>query len=57
MVLTKALEAIGNELTNQYAIGYIPKNKNLDGTFRQVEIRTRRKNTEIRSKKGYYAFP
>ncbi|OFW13577.1 MAG: hypothetical protein A3H27_03255 [Acidobacteria bacterium RIFCSPLOWO2_02_FULL_59_13] len=57
IAMTKALEAIGNELTNQYAIGYVPKNRNLDGTFRTIEIRTRRKNVEIRTKKGYYAVP
>ncbi|MBI4463834.1 MAG: VWA domain-containing protein [Acidobacteria bacterium] len=57
MVLTKALESIGSELTNQYAVGYISTNSNWDGKFRQVEIRTRRKNVEIRTKKGYYAVP
>ena len=57
IALTKALEAIGNELTNQYAVGYIPKNPKLDGTFRTIEIRTRRKDVEIRAKRGYFAFP
>lgn len=57
MALTKALEAIGNELTNQYAVGYIPKNNLLDGTFRTIEIRTRRRDVEIRAKRGYYATP
>jgi len=57
MALTKALEAIGNELTNQYAIGYIPKNNLLDGTFRSIEIRTRRRDAEMRAKRGYYAVP
>ena len=57
MALTRALEAIGDELTHQYAIGYLPKNPNLDGTFRAVEVRTSRKNVEIRVKKGYYALP
>ena len=57
MALTKALESIGDELTNQYAIGYIPKNNLLDGSFRTIEIRTRRRNVEVRAKKGYYAVP
>ena len=57
MALTRALVSIGDELTNQYAIGYIPKNPALDRTFRAVEIRTGRKNVEIRAKKGYYAVP
>jgi VWFA-related protein len=57
VALTKALEAIGDELTHQYAIGYIPKNNLLDGTFRAIEIRTRRRNVEVRAKRGYYAVP
>jgi VWFA-related protein len=57
IALTKALEAIGDELTHQYAIGYIPKNNLLDGTFRTIEIRSRRRNVDIRAKKGYYAVP
>jgi len=55
--LTRALEAVGDELQNQYSIGYLPTNRNLDGTFRAVEIRTTRKDVEIRTKKGYYAIP
>jgi len=55
--LTKALEAIGDELTNQYAIGYTSSNNRMDGNFRTVEIRTRRNDVELRHKKGYYAVP
>jgi Ca-activated chloride channel family protein len=55
--LTKALEAIGQELTNQYAIGYEPKNAQMDSQFRNIEIRTKRKGVEIRHKRGYYAVP
>lgn len=54
--MTKALESIGNELTHQYAIGYIPKNPS-PKKFRSVEVRTRRKGVEIRVKKGYYTAP
>ena len=52
--LTKALESIGQELTHQYALGYIPKNPDTGSRFRPIEIRTRRKGVEIRTKKGYY---
>lgn len=55
--LTKALEAIGDELTNQYAIGYTSKNTRMDGKFRTVEVRVNRRDVEIRHKKGYYAVP
>jgi VWFA-related protein len=55
--LTKSLEAIGAELANQYAIGYTPKNRQRDGSFRNVEIRTRRNSVEVRAKRGYYAVP
>ena len=55
VAMTTALESIGDELTHQYAIGYIPKNPDTDKNFRPIEIRTRRKGVEIRTKKGYYA--
>lgn len=55
--LTKALEAIGQELTNQYAIGYRSSNPALDSQFRQIEVRTKRKGLDIRHKRGYYAAP
>jgi len=57
LALTKALESIGDELTNQYAIGYTSTNNVLDGKFRTVEIRARREEVEIRHKRGYYAVP
>ena len=57
MALTKALEAIGDELTNQYAVGYTLRDTVLDGKFRTVEIRARRNDVEIRAKRGYYAVP
>jgi Ca-activated chloride channel family protein len=57
VLMTKALESIGDELTHQYAIGYIPKNAALDRKFRNIEIKTRRKGVEIRVKKGYFAGP
>src|SRR5262249_47521369 len=34
--MTKALESIGDELTHQYAIGFIPKNTVADGKFRSI---------------------
>ncbi|MSO21254.1 MAG: VWA domain-containing protein [Acidobacteria bacterium] len=55
--MTKALEAIGQELTNQYAIGYRSTNTKLDGQFRNIEIRTKRKGVDLRHKRGYYAVP
>jgi hypothetical protein len=57
LALTKALESIGDELTNQYAIGYTSTNTLLDGKFRSVEIRPRREGVELRHKRGYYAVP
>jgi len=55
--MTKALESIGDELTHQYAIGYIPKNITANNRFRSLEVRTRRKGVDIRTKKGYFSGP
>ena len=57
VAMTNALESIGDELTHQYAIGYTPKNSDSPKNFRSIEIRTRRKGVEIRTKKGYFAAP
>src|SRR5438270_6854202 len=52
--LKEAFNQISQELRSQYNIGYTPTNSKHDGTFRRVEIRSR-KNYKIQSRNGYYA--
>ena len=46
-----------DELRRRYIIGYESTNHTRDGRWRAVEIRTREKGVEIRSRGGYYAPP
>jgi len=54
--LRQAFDQIAQELRSQYNIGYTPTNTALDGTFRKVEIRSR-KDYKIQARTGYYAVP
>ena len=54
--LRAAFDQIGRELRTQYNIGYTPSNAKLDGTFRKVEIRTKKKDYKVQARSGYYAI-
>jgi VWFA-related protein len=54
----KDLEAIyrqiGEELRNQYVIGYIPDTESTDGAFRQIRLETKQKGLTVRCRAGYF---
>src|SRR5713226_3841477 len=52
--LKEAFDQIAKELRSQYNVGYTPSNTALDGTFRKVEIHSK-KDYKIQSRTGYYA--
>jgi VWFA-related protein len=52
--LRQAFDQIAQELRSQYNVGYTPTNTALDGTFRKVEIHSK-KDYKIQSRTGYYA--
>lgn len=54
--LAESLDAIGEELNEQYSIGYTPTNGALDGSYRTIRVQVDRKNVEIRAKPGYFAL-
>jgi VWFA-related protein len=39
-----------------YELGYYPENRNWNGSFRRIEVRTRRANVKLRYRRGYYAL-
>ena len=39
-----------------YMIGYYPQNKNWDGRFRKIEVKTRRSGIKLRYRTGYFAL-
>lgn len=53
--LKQAFDQIAQELRSQYNIGYTPTNSKLDGSFRKVEIRSK-KGYKIQARTGYYAL-
>jgi VWFA-related protein len=53
--LKDAFNQIARELRSQYSIGYTPTNKAKDGTFRNVEVRSKG-GYKIQARSGYYAI-
>jgi VWFA-related protein len=53
--LRDAFTQIADELRSQYSIGYVPTNRAKDGTFRKVEIQTK-KGYKVQARAGYYAI-
>ena len=50
-----AFDQIAKELRSQYNIGYMPTNRNKDGTFRKVEIRSKG-GYKIQSRSGLLRY-
>ena len=57
--LPRELDAIYDqvvaEIRAQYTLGYLSSNQKRDGTWRKVEVKTRRKDAHVRSRRGYFA--
>jgi VWFA-related protein len=53
--LEEAFDQITEELRSQYTLGYYPENTSRDGKFRKVKVETKRKDTRVLARKGYYA--
>ena len=52
--LIKTFSAISDELQHHYLLAYTPK-RSPDGTFRSIEVRVKRPDTEVRVRKGYFS--
>lgn len=53
--LPQAFAAIAAELRTQYMLGYYPTNKNEDGSYRKIQVKTSRKDIAVRARPGYRA--
>lgn len=53
--LPQAFAAIAAELRTQYLLGYYPANKNDNGAYRKIQVKTSRKDIAIRARPGYRA--
>ena len=52
--LRDAFDQISNELRSQYSLAYTPTNNKRDGTFREIDIKSK-EGHKIQARKGYYA--
>jgi len=50
-----AYEKVLAEIKGQYHVGYLSTNTTKDGAWRKVEIKVKRPDLRVRSRKGYYA--
>lgn len=51
--LRDAFTGIADELGHQYTISYHPLNKSRDGKWRKLEVKVKREDVEVRTRKGY----
>jgi VWFA-related protein len=51
--LPQAFAAIAAELRTQYLLGYYPANRDYDGKYRKIQVKTTRKDISIRARPGY----
>ncbi|HEY0347956.1 MAG TPA: VWA domain-containing protein [Pyrinomonadaceae bacterium] len=54
-LLPQAFAAIAAELRTQYLLGYYPTNKNQDGAYRKIRVKTSRNDVAVRARPGYRA--
>jgi Ca-activated chloride channel homolog len=53
--LDSAYEKVLAEIKAQYHLGYVPTNMAQDGSWRKVEIKLKRSDLKVRTRKGYFA--
>lgn len=51
--LPQAFAAIAAELRTQYLLGYYPKNRDENGAYRKIQVKTSRKDIAVRARPGY----
>jgi Ca-activated chloride channel family protein len=52
--LVRIFSEISDELHQHYLLAYTPR-RDADGTWRTIDVRLKRKDTEVRVRKGYFA--
>ena len=55
--LDEALTYVREDLENRYLLGYEPSNRNSDGTWRSIEVRTANRRHAVQAREGYLAVP
>ncbi len=55
--LDKGIGRINDDRRNYYALTYVSTNSALDGTYRRIEVKTKRSGVELKARPGYMAVP
>ena len=55
--LDRAIDRINDDRRHHYLLSYVSTNPALDGTYRKLEVRVKRRDVEVRSRRGYRATP
>jgi len=53
--LDRVFDDIVSELANQYVLSYSPTNLKSDGKWRNIKVQVRKRNYDIRARRGYWA--
>ena len=53
--LDRALDRINDDRRHHYLLSYVSTNASLDGAYRRIEVRVKRRDVEVRSRRGYRA--
>lgn len=53
--LDAVMEKLREGMRSQYSLGYVPVKHNPDGTWRKIEIDTKRAGLKLRHREGYYS--
>ncbi|CAN5663078.1 hypothetical protein BH18ACI4_BH18ACI4_20120 [soil metagenome] len=54
--IASRLRQVSEDLNTYYALTYVPKNRNYDGRFRQIEVKLKRSGLDLQTRRGYYAI-
>jgi len=54
--LREIFRIIEDELRSQYALGYVPSNRERDGSYRKLLVKVRDRALKVRARKGYFAI-
>lgn len=55
--LDRAARRMGEDLRSYYLLGYVPTNAALDGGYRRIDVRVKRRDVTVQARTGYLALP
>jgi len=50
-------KTIGEELRNQYSLGFTPEHAEAPGEYHKITVTTSQKDLTVQSREGYYSGP